>query len=223
MRSVSILKHLKVVIADMVDENGNIRAIPISGTGKRGLTNNRIKFIADLIRLVRDTNIINEETRIYIFNKSISIRGVNELLNKNIIDEDKKYKVNTTISKIQYNKTKLTKIFGESMFRDILSNSIDISIYERVLSEQYAKYSNTDEMRENIVLNIPNNCITTEVSDEEFEEFIKIIAPYTKNHIEYIENNISNRLYGYFNYLISMPKLEGVDGSRRDILKKLLG
>lgn len=222
MGKVSILAYLKDIVDDMVDSNGNIRTMPIGNLGRRNLSTNRIKFIADFLRFLNNTDIINRETRIYIENKHMSIRGVNEYLNKNIKDGEKLYNENTTVSRIQYDKNKLTKIFGQSMFFDVLSPNRDISVYERTLVEQYIKYSNAEEYRKNLLLNIPENYVCTELSDEEFKDFMIIIAPYIRSQMRFIEENISEKACGYFNYLLGMPELEGIDKDRANMIKEML-
>ena len=223
MRKASILEYLKVTIDDMVDNNGNIKALPSGTTGRLNLSNNRLKFLSDLIRLLNDTDIINEETKIYINNRYISIRGSNMEMNKRIGEGRHKIREGTTRSRIYYDKEKLTKIFGESMFPDVLSRRGSIAIYERILAEQYVKYCGSNNYRDNLIINIPEDCMNSELGDEEFDEFLTIIAPYSKNHIKYIEDNLGERASSYFNYLISMPNLGGIHKQRLDRLRLILG
>lgn len=220
----SILQYLREIVCDMVDDNDNVRTIPVGAIGKLKLSNNKIKFLSDLIVLLRDTSIINQETKLYIKNRYISMRRVIDLLEDQNMSNKKRIKESTVAGKVQYDRDKLTKIFGESMFTDVLSKTGDISIYERILLEQYLKYNgNTDELRKNLLLNIPKNCVLSELDEKSFEEFISIIAPYTKNQVKYIEDNIDTNSCGYFNYLLSMPNLSRIDKERLRILQTLLG
>lgn len=223
MATTSILEYLKVAIGDMVDSTGNIRVTPIGITAKRKLSNNKIKFLADLIRLVRDTKIITDETRIYIFNRYISSRKVADLLNESIDNVEDHYKVSTTIAKIQYDKNKLSKIFGERMFLDILSIRDDITVYERALAEQYAKYHRKVDISKSLVIGIPKDCMATELSDEEFDKFISEIEPYTVKNIQEVESRLDVTACGYFNYIMTMGGLTGVNKQREDRIKKVLG
>ena len=223
MNKTSILEYLKEVIDDMVDNNGNIKALPSGTTGRLNLSNNRLKFLADLINLVRNTDIINEETKIYINNRYISIRGANKEINNRLEPGKPKIKEGTTRFRVHYDKENLTKIFGESMFVDILSRRGDISVYERILAEQYVKYSGSNNYRDNLLIEIPENCMNSELDDDEFDEFLAIIAPYSRSQVEYIEDNLGERASGYFNYLISMPNLDGIHRQRLDRLRLILG
>lgn len=214
---------LKQVIGDMVDSNGNMRVTPIGNTGKRNLSNNRIKVLVDLINLLKDTTIITEESKLYVFDKYITIKGVNEALNISIANSKDELKFNNTLSKIQYDKNKLERIFGSRFFIDILSFDTDIAQYERIIAEQYFKYTkNKNKLRDNIALNIDKNYMASEIKDEDFKEFISIIKPYIKSHMMFIEQSLNKDMIGYFNYILSMPSLQGVDKDRYNLLATLL-
>lgn len=222
MAKAGFLAYLKQVINDMVDSNGNIRPMPTGTIGKMNLPADRIKLLANLIRLLNDTNIITEETKIYINNRFITMEGVNNEINKNKKGKNIR-KLKATYSRIWYDKAKLEKIFGEDFFTNVLiRRDSDISVYEKIIAEQYLKYSNGGKYRQNLMLNIPADCINTELSDEEFEEFVSIIAPYVKKHVKYIEDNLNEEWRGYFNYLLCMPNLKGKDKERQERLKLLL-
>lgn len=222
MAKESFLVYLREIIGDMVDVNGNMRVTPIGATGKKNLSNNKIKLLSDIISLLRNTSIINKETRMYISNKYITIRGVNETLNEDITNTQDRINNNTTLSKIQYDKNRLSKIFGESMFVDILSKDMDISIYERIIAEQYVKYAGKSDIKKNLLINIPSDCMSSEIEEDAFEEFIGVISPYIKSQITFIENNLDISSCGYFNYLLSMPSLTGINKERSDRIKTLL-
>lgn len=217
MATWSILKDLKEIIGDLVDNNGNFRTLPIGSVGRRRLSNNRIKLMQDIVRLLRDTNIISEETKMYVFNRHITIKGVNQAF----MDKTGEFiKFKSTSSKIQYDKSKLEKMFTNRVFVDILTNR-DITVYERAVAEQFSKYSKNN-LRDGLILDISKDGINRELTDEEFQEFITIVAPYVKSHVEFISKNIDKRLSGYFNYITSMPKLNEVDKERLDMLKTLI-
>ena len=214
--------HLKNIMGDMVDANGNIRVTPIGQIGNLKLSNNKIKLLSDIIKLIRDTSIVTKETKHYISNKYISIKGVDDLMNSEEREEKRTIKPTTTQSKIQYDKIKLERIFGINMFSDILSRDCDITSYERAVAEQYVKYSGKDSIRKNLILDIPKECMRSEVSEESFDEFIRNISPYIKSQIKYIEENLDKDCVGYFNYILNMPSLNEIDMRRVIRLRALL-
>ena len=223
MSRESILCELKSIIPDLVDLNGNFRVTPIGWVGKQNLMNSHIKFLDDFITLLKTTSIITSETRMYIFDKYITMQGVNDELNKNIENDNNKVRYNNTMSKIQYDKNKLNNYFGAHLISDVMSNNTDISNYERTLGELFIKQAGKSELRDNLLLHLNTSCMTSELSDEKFEEFRSTIMPYIKSQVTFIENNIDTESCGYFNYLLSMPTLNDIDKKRLGVLKDLLG
>ena len=214
MAKDGFLEYLRGIISDLVDSNGNFRVMPIGMTGRRNLSIDRIKLLQNIIVLVTKTSIVTKETKMYLLDRYISIRGVNERLR----DNGKDIKFSNTQSKIQYDRNKLQKIFGSHVFVDILTGN-KIETYEKTVAEQFIKYSDDGKLRDNIALNIPCDCISTELSDNKFKQFIEVILPYIKSQMQYIEDNLDIESCGYFNYLLSMPNLSGVDKERADLLK----
>lgn len=215
--------YLKQLISDMVDQNGNLRVQPIGLTAKRNLSNSKIKLLSDLIVLLRDTNIVSKESKYYINNKYITIAGVNELVNQENKDKEE-IKFNNTLSKISYDRNKLEKLFGANFFIEILTKDTDIEQYEVIIAEQFIRYSNgKNKLKEKIAINIPNNCMYSEITDEEFENFVDMIKPYIRSQMEFIEENMSKEACGYFNYISNMPTLNSKDLERLNTLKDLLG
>lgn len=223
MAKERFLSFMKEIYYDMVDKNGNIRVIPIGLVGKRNLPNENLKLLEQLIRLIMDTNIVTQETKIYISDVYITMAGVNRVINEMRKEKRlKKVKKTNTSSKIQYDQNKLEKIFGNDFFYNVLSSNKNIEKYKKIIAHQFMRYSNSDKIRENLLINIPRDYMVTELSEEEFEEFLSIIAPYTKRQVKFIENNLNKNACGYFNYLLNMPSLKGIDKERSAVLKTLL-
>jgi len=221
MAKSSSLDLLKNIIADMVDKNGNIRVRPIGALGKRELSNGTLNFLTNLIMFLRDTSFFTDDTKMYIFNKYITISGVNEAFNGGIIDDT--IKLTTTIGRIYYDKNKFEKVFGSSMLVDVLIDTSIISKYESILLKQFIKYSSSNELRKNVIgLNIPKDVINMSLSDDKFEKLLDTIEPYTKPVIDKVNASLDQEIWGYFNYLMSIPKLDGIDRQRQSRLYNIL-
>lgn len=219
MAKSSILEQLKSVIGDMVDSNGNIRVMPVGSLAKLNLSANRLKLLSDIIQFLKTSDLINEETKIYIFNRYITLQGVNDLINDKL---ESKVGINTTMNKIMYSKRKLMRIFGERYLTDLLSGSGDIKYFEKIFLEVSTKYNDNSKFKSMLAINLRDDCINTQLTDEEFADFISIIIPYTIKHIRYIEENIDVRYCGYFNYLLSSNQLNEEDTQRFNKLKEIL-
>lgn len=218
MADNGILMQLKKITPDFIDSNGNFKTFPTGKTAELELPNNHIKFIIDFLSLLKTTNIINQATRMYIFDRYITSSGVNEKLKYEAgIDKT----ASSTLGSIQYDKRKLERLFGSHMIIDVLSKNKDISKYELILAECFVNKSDS-ALRSGLSLKIKQDCMNSSMTDKEFADFIDIIAPYTCKQMRFIEDNLDVMYCGYFNYLLSMPSLNDVDKHRLDILKELL-
>ena len=229
MANSKLLSQLKELAYDMVDNNGNFRTVPIGNVGKRNLSDDRLQLLRSIISLIKDTDIVTNETRMYLFNETMTIKWVNKKMNE-LAEEQGREPVpyNTTASKISYDRTKLEKCFGASILADIIfrtNNSDDIKVHISNVAKAYARYNkqSDDEIRSNIMLKLNSSVLCSELSDEKFGQFISVISPYTKQHMERISNNIDEDALGYFNYIITSPVLTEEDKGRLQTIKVLLG
>ncbi len=225
----TILKEIKGVIPDIMDANGNFRTIPIGFVGKRNLSNYRLELLKNFIILLRDTKIINRETRMYLFDQYITVKGVNDRLNAEGESDPRFERIpyNTTISKITYDrKDKIEKLFGPEFLRDILlsNDKRKLAKCSENLTLAYKKYSDNKNsyLRDKIALPLSDEPMCNELSDEEFNAFISTILPYLKHHMKSVADGIDEKSIGYFNYILVNPTLSTVDKERLDYLKQLL-
>ena len=62
-----------------------------------------------------------------------------------------------------------------------------------------------------------------DITDDEFDEFLEAIAPYTVKAKEIVSQTIGDEVKGYFNFLCRNSDLSEKDMERLNELKKLLG
>ena len=218
----SILRDIKELNWSLIDKNGNFRSVPIGILGKRNISKDRLEMLKSIVRLVKDTNIVCKETKLYVSDRDIKIRGVNEEMN---MGSSASIPYNTTSAKIGYDRMKLSKYLGESIVRDIIYKCDDyntLSGYMLKITNAYRKYCGDNiKIRDEIGLDLDRNIICSELSEEEFNKFIRVILPYLKSHMEEVSKSINKESIGYFNYLVSSPVLEGIDKERLEILKNI--
>lgn len=212
----NILLTLRRVCNSFVDEHGNMRVRPIGFIENMKVEMDRQELLKDIVILLKDTDIINRETKMYIFNNTTK-REINEVLSEEVGET---VSFNTTQSKIQYGKTKLEKLFGDSIKR-LLYKTYDIDDIPRLIYDISSQYSDID-LRNKLVLDLDSNVYNTELSENDFEDFILTIAPYVKTQVEYISKNIESEKVGYFNYLITSKRLTDEDKQRLSKLKDIL-
>lgn len=223
-----LLREIKEIAYDLIDSNGNFRTMPIGLVGSRNISSDRVRLLQHFITLLKTTNIINQETKIYIFNKYINIKGVNETLNEEAkASGGKEVNYNTTISKIGYDRIKLERMFGSEFLMDILyrSNNADaLARHTQAVIDAYIKYSDSSDtrLRHSIALNLDRSCICVELDDERFRGFIEVIMPYIRSHMEKVAEEIDKDCIGYFNYLLTSPIKNDIDNKRLDYIRQLL-
>lgn len=217
MEKQSILRQLRDVCHSFVDEYGNFRVQAIGVVDKLNINDERQELLKDIVYLLRNTDIVNIETKMYLFNRTTN-REINEKL---IEDTGVEIPFNTTQAKIQYGKTKLESLLGDSVKR-LLYQTFDIRDIPKLVFDLNNKY-NTNKLRDNILLELNKNVYADELTDEDFDDFLMTISPYIKTQVEFITNNIDEKKIGYFNYIVTSNRLKDIDKKRLDILRKLLG
>lgn len=227
MGNSTLLKEIKNVAADVIDNNGNFRTVPIGAVGKRNLSEDRLKLLQSFLALLRDTSMICDETRMYLFNKYITLKGVTDELNSKLRPGDKEINGHTTNAKVNYDRSKIQSKVGENIIQDILINNGNesaLKIYAVKIAECNVLYgkSKGEDLRDYIALNLDKKALSSELDEERFNNLIVTIMPYLKSHMRAVEKSLDKESIGYFNYLVQSPALYGVDKERYDYIKELL-
>lgn len=227
MSKNGIISELKGIAYEMVDNNGKFRTVPLGTVGSRKLSNERIKLLQYLLNLVKDTSIVTSETKMYIFNRYITIKGVNEEMNRLMESKGKQYSYNTTASKIAYDRNKLQGLLGTDILKDILlgyNNDSVIKKHTENVINAYLKYSKAKgkDIRDGLALEISKSFICTELSEQKFEQFLVDISPFLKSHMRKVAEGLDKESVGYFNYLLYSPILTDEDKARLENLRQRL-
>lgn len=215
-----LLYELKKTIPDFIDDRGNFKTIPTGKSVRHKLTKEKISLFESLITLLRDTPIINEETRIYIFDKYISYAGVAEKMTE---ISKKKVKLSNVNGKISYSRNKLEMLFSRTIARDILAGR-ELDKYRNLIGKAYIRYGTPDstDYRENILLPLDRKKVCDSLDDDRFYLFLDIIKPYIKSHMERLSSEIDADIIGYFNFIMTSPVLKDTDKERKDLLMQLI-
>ncbi len=216
----NILKQLKELISEFVDNQGVIRETPLGRSIKIELSKDRLDFLRQFIDLLINTDYLTEETKVYIKNKYITAEGVYDELKEKYKDIN----LNTVKSKIYYDKVnKIVAKFSEKMLADVIEyKNSDITSYKRVLSEIRNKKCGS-KLLDNIALKLPKPEASMRITEGEFEEFIEIILPYTRRHMQEISNMLNPQVIGYIHWILSSELLTEVDLKHRAKINEILG
>lgn len=228
MSNNKLMSEIKNMMPDLVDSNRNFRTILVGKTGARNLDNSRIEILRAFVDLLKNSRMISNETREYLFDRYITIKGVTEKLNAESGAGGKVYLNNTVTSKIAYDRAKLSRIFGEDFLVEVVgksNNKKKLDDYRQILGLMYIEYGSQDkiDIREEVLLPLDKKSLNTKLSDSEFEQFIGIIAPYFKSQVKAVADSIDKKSIGYFNFISTSPVLSDKDKERLQRLRVLMG
>ncbi len=214
----NLTKQLKQLIYEFVTPEGKISEQP---TGqyytRKQLGDSRIKLLRILADILVNTRFLKEPTKYYIGNRYMSIQGVAAQM-KYI---GKEISANTVQSIIWTDMMRFDAKLSKNILVDIVDYGKDLGVYEEKLLKTLSFYSNGHMFR-NLALKLPEPIMRAEASDEQFQDFIYSIAPFTPHHMAYLSENISREMLGYANYLISTSLLSDEEQERKELLLELL-
>lgn len=215
---VDTLGILKGILYDFYKDKKIVEPAYVRITTK--LDDKRIETIKKLVELVMNTDFFNEETKLFIGDYRIDYSGVADALS---IKYNKEVNKRTVASKINYMKTKFERTFGDRMLLDlVIYTREDITEYSQKISEELYKFISIDIL-DNIDLNFEEtNEIVTEVSEDDFSDFIDTIAPYTKKCKHIVEKSINKEVLAYIKHLSTNTSLSELDKERLKELKDLI-
>lgn len=210
MGTSNFTKQLKETIANFVSESGDILDKPISIKGRPMLIEKRrVDFLRSFIDMLLNTRFISDTTKYYISNEYMTYAGVAKKFN--ITEKNAQ-------SKTWYDIKKIKSIFGSKIIVDIENyKKIDLPTYEQKLAETMSKYANT-RLFSNIALKIPDAPIRYKLTDDEFDEFISIIARYSLKQMATISSELPLEPIGYIKYIMSSTLLNEKDKERKERL-----
>ena len=222
MANVGYFKQLKELVYDFTDSNGNVLNTPKGRIAKKELDDSIIKCLRRLVILLLHNDMLREETRIYISDLYITYNGVADKLKEKY---GKEVNANTVQTKLWNDKGKITRYLGESMLVDLIEyQDIDkVEEYEERLDKAYEKFGNY-KVLDNIALELPEitDKLVDKIEQERFNQFIEIIGPYTKKHMEFISSMLDKDVISYCKYILSTNSLTGEDKDNKEVLKELL-
>lgn len=218
----NLLNLTREVCFSFVDAEGNLYDMPVGNIKRRNLDTKHIDFLKKYIHFVMNSKVVSDTTKVYIRSAGSSVAGVFKTYNMGM-PEPEQVNIKTAQAKIDYDRKKLLKYFPEDMLAKVIYyGTADMKDYEKRLNLAISQYGSKNKLLDNLLLKIPKAAIQDTLSDEEFNDFISIIAPYSRRHMQYIENNLPINAAGYINYLLSTPNLAGEQLARQKILKELL-
>ena len=192
---------------------------------KYQLSHSKIEFIRSYLLLINESSIVSDTTKMYF--QSIYDGGMKTVFDQ-IIDYEskngtKKLNINTCLSKLRYDSKKLTKYFPDDMISKLKNkNTKNIEHYTHKLSEAIVFYRRDNDMAKEICLKLPVDNVVENISNEAFEEMLRLIRPYTKNYMDKLMEVVPKEYIGYLNYLLYVGDEKYITQQRMETLKAML-
>ena len=220
MANSNTFKMLKEVIYSLYDNNGNERPTYIGIVKENNVSEVRIELLKNIIKVCLESNWFSEETKVYLKNRDLTLKRVNEVINEQLENERSKYigkyglsldnngkvKYNNTVSKIMYDQKKLNSKFGgDFMTNIVVQKTVDISNYEIIVNKMLSESFSVGSLRDNLCLNIRDDIMFKEYDGDFIDKYGDILRFYLKSTIKSMEEmlNKDKVFVGYFNYLLS--------------------
>lgn len=220
MANSNTFKMLKEVIYSLYDNNGNERTTYIGMIKAYNVSEMRVSLLKNIIKVCLESDWFSEETKIYLKNRDLTLKRVNEVVNEQLENERNNYvgkyglklndngkiKYNNTVSKIMYDQKKLNSKFGgDFMTNIVVQRTVDISNYEVIVNKILSECFGVNSARDNLCFNIRNDIMIKEYDGDFIDKYGDILRFYIKSTIKSMEEMLNNdKLFvGYFNYLLS--------------------
>lgn len=218
----------KEIYYSLRDKNGNKRTKPVGTVANLKLGNRETSFLQSYLDLLVNTDIISKETKVYIGDKFITKRGVTDYLNESLSEGETPKNFNTVASKIGYDQTKLSSIFGADMVTKVLTKKADLDEYSVILVSEIQKRGGGKGVAEELVIDLPQDSVCSELDDDSFDALYTFITPYFRAQmLSRLRElySINKNCMGYFNYLMFTPEtmLSNEDILRRKKLELGMG
>lgn len=217
-----LIRHTREVYNCYMDAEGNLYERPTGNIGKWNLDKKRDDFLKRYITLIMGSKIVSDTTKLYIKSTLPSVASVVKYYNQTVT-ENEQINIKTAQSKVDYDTKKLLRYFPDNMIVQVLSNtSCDLDYYTKQLNLAVANYAVKNKLLDNLMLRLPKVAIQDNLDEDAFSDFITIIKPYLKKHVEWLQDNLPEEAVGYILYLMSTPQLSGEHKERYNLLKEML-
>jgi hypothetical protein len=190
--------------------------------GRRSLDDARLAFLRKYLEFILHSKVLSPTTKIYIRSACSSMRAAFEQYNVTV-PEWERINLKTALSKVNYDKNKLSALFAEDMLMKVVFTlKPDMVLYEKSLNAAIRRYAPKAKQVNGLRLKLPPSPPEKLMTDDEFEEIIDLIAPYSTAAIKSIEDTFPPHWAGYLGYLTSGTELNTAAQRHLRLLQAIL-
>lgn len=244
---MSTFKSLHKFYSSCFDDNGNFcddkAKTIIKSYAYYG--NDRLSLLKNIYDSVLSAKFVNKFARLYITNSNMTVRDIGNFYNEKLPIGGELVKEATSRSQISNCSAKINDIFYDIEFNrinyDIITWLLDSNTFrldnddekKRLKEEFLGQLNNFIELyidkpiidKRDLIITLPICSKINKINQEEFEEFMNIIRPYSRHEMKMIQDNMGEYVdcVGYLKYIMS-PKSELTDidkENRSDVLRWL--
>ena len=186
-----------------------------------------VDFMYRFTKFLVEGEMLSEYTIIWLKSPRDRFSVALEDYNKGMHELDK-VNMNTAKANNQYDKKKIAKYFDVDTFFHInFKPEIYLESYEKTLSMLQRKYMKDSDYRKSLMVKLPKEYITNSLDEQSFAKLKDMLDTYSKKRVQEIESGKSNfmtqDMIGYYNYLISSPRLSKTEKERLKQDREVLG
>lgn len=215
----SFLKQLREIVLDMTDGEELIDTPTGRYTGITKPSSEQVMILQELVFLIMKTRATRDETKIYLSNKGMTYSGVCDELR---FRKKRESNPNTIQSRVYLDKEKITQALGDDIIDVIKSGNKKAIKKKTELVEKMINENEEESLLESLGLNIkilPG--VKSDLTDEEFDGLIDIIAPYTEIYRKCAAEGISEKAIRYVRYIETHTLLDDLDRERLHRLREI--
>lgn len=195
------------VYRDCVGPDDSFYDTPMGNIGRRTRDDTRLMFLRKYLEFILHSKVLSSTTKIYIRSACSSMQAAFEKYNATV-PEWERVNLKTALSKVNYDKNKLSALFAEDMLSKVVYTlNPDMASYEKSLDAAIRRYAPKAKQVNGLRLKLPSAPPEKLMTDDEFEDMLDLIAPYTAAAIKSAEDTFPPAWAGYLGYLTSGTKL----------------
>ena len=201
----SLLRYTKDVYKSFKEDNGRYKLNPYSMIAKQKLGDRTNRFLSDYLTFVMNSNIVSEVTKAYITSIETKVSDVVAAYNLN--NQHRQITSKQMHNHLYYDEKKLCALFCTDMLLNVLYKKADITVYETMLACAKNKNEHNSLLDKQSVLEVPLAFSSEVPTEEDFDQFFMLYAPYTKKMVKRVTEQLPMSVVGYLNYLSNKQNL----------------
>jgi hypothetical protein len=213
-----LFRQLKALLSDVYNiEAGEFREQP-KGIYELLLEDKDRLFLANAFaELVVNTDYFSDATRELMLTDAYTAEDVSDSLYRKGIE----IKTKAVYNWFYRDKKKFREDVGGSFFGDlVLYKDNDVEQYKEIFDKLLTV--DTEGLMASCALNIRSKEYKYEVSDEDFEKFIRKVRPYSKKIMDKVQKSLDKDVIAYIHYITTHEALGDIDKERLKKFQKML-